>query len=175
MTKRSQSWEAVKTLNCESVATKNYWYTSDGKFLKAPTLTTPHLQSILGFLYRRANYKRQVAIDVMSSPISKWKTPYYDYIARMSIREYCVEHFPTYDRLHKELCDRDYEAVPTAAECGLNWNSPYPLSQQTLSYDYETNIESPYAKRHRLVTQLEKKATILDKIESLLGEAKLLK
>ena len=64
MTKKSEVWKADKTLNCESVSTTKYWYTQ-GEFKEAAKLPTPHITSILEFMYRRADYKRQIAIDIM--------------------------------------------------------------------------------------------------------------
>ena len=121
---RPSSHESNKTLNCESLATQTYWYTANGEYKLARLLSTPHIKSILGFMYKRANYKRQLAVEVMTGGVESFKTSYYLYIASMNIYTYCREHFPTYEILCSTLNARRI-TIPGTTVYDIPCDSPY--------------------------------------------------
>lgn len=123
MTQKSEIWKSDKTLDCESVSTKSFWYTK-GEFKEATELPTPHIKSILEFMYKRADYKRNIAIGVMECPVDKWKTPYYKNTAESDILYYCRQHFPAYKTFYDTLIVR-HSKMPYPKEFGIDNESPF--------------------------------------------------
>ena len=128
MTEKSETWRASKTLDCESVSTKRFWVSKRG-IEAISKLTSPHMCSIMEFMFRRANYKRDNAISVIKGDIDAWKIPYYIDVSRMSIQSYCNEHFPSYANIRDTLLERnhyDKSRIPRPEQFGIQNDSPYP-------------------------------------------------
>ena len=173
MTKKSETWKSDKTLDCESVSTKNFWYTR-GEFKEVSKLPTPHIRSILEFMYKRADYKRGSAIEIMNSGVKHWKTPYYEHVAKLSIKCYCYEHFPAYVKIVNTLLERGHYAnncVSTPEKLGIQDKSSFldkTKVQNQLMFDKDCGISEYFEKKRTYVTVDELEAR-LKKLEDVIN------